>query len=70
MIQIFSKKDGSPHISWNGEYNKNDYTLEMPPSNLYQPITYKNGEWVGTDYETYRANMDKINMEIYGKTFE
>lgn len=59
VIQIFSKKDGRPHLSWDGNYDKEKYIEDMPPSELYEPITYENGEWVGTDYETYKENLDK-----------
>ena len=61
VIQIFSKKDGRPHLSWNGNYDKEKYIEDMPPSNLYEPIHYdeENQQWVGTDYETYKENLDK-----------
>lgn len=56
MIQIFRKRDGKPFlIDENKEgYDKDLYTDIMPPSNLYLPVKFEGGEWVGTPYEEWK----------------
>ena len=56
MIQIFRKRDGKPFlIDENKEgYDKDLYTDIMPPSNLYLPVKFDGGEWVGTPYEEWK----------------
>ena len=69
--QIFKKEDGRP-ILIKSTYDKKQkkdvfkfddskYIDDMPPSKLYEPIHYdeENKEWVGTDYEIYKENLDK-----------
>lgn len=56
MIQIFRKRDGKPFLideSREG-YDKDLYTDIMPPSNLYLPVKFDGGEWVGTPYEEWK----------------
>lgn len=56
MIQIFRKRDGKPFLideSREG-YDKDLYTDIMPPSNLYWPVKFDGGEWVGTPYEEWK----------------
>lgn len=55
--QVFNKSNGKPKLikavenEETGEkyfeYNESEYTTEMPPSNLYEPIHFNNGKWVG-----------------------
>lgn len=64
--QIFNKSDGTPLLIESipnldtgedyFEYNKSDYTEEMPPSVLYEPIYYENNEWHGASKEEWKKN--------------
>lgn len=65
--QIFNKSDGTPLLIESivdletgedvFEYNKSDYTEEMPPSDLYEPIYYENNEWHGASKEEWESNL-------------
>src|SRR5699024_9458803 len=37
-------------------YDEDKYTEEMPPSELYEPISYKNGKWQGISYDEWEYN--------------
>ena len=62
--QIFNKDDGSveliqPVIDENTgqemfKYDENKYTDIVPPSNLYQPIYFRDGEWHGLTKEQWQ----------------
>ncbi|WP_145458473.1 hypothetical protein [Staphylococcus pettenkoferi] len=56
MIQIFRKRDGKPFLIDESKegYDKDLYTDIMPPSNLYLPVKFEGGEWVGTPYEKWK----------------
>lgn len=56
MIQIFRKSDGKPFLidESKGRYDTDLYTEIMPPSNLYLPVKFEGGEWVGTPYEEWK----------------
>ncbi|MBE9439760.1 hypothetical protein IM146_05100 [Staphylococcus epidermidis] len=56
MIQIFRKIDGKPFLIDESKegYDKDLYTDIMPPSNLYLPVKFDGGEWVGTPYEEWK----------------
>lgn len=56
MIQIFRKTDGKPFLfdETKKEYDTDLYTEIMPPSNLYWPVKFDGGEWVGTPYEEWK----------------
>ena len=56
MIQIFRKRDGKPFLIDESKegYDKDLYTDIMPPSNLYLPVKFEGGEWVGTPYEEWK----------------
>ncbi len=56
MIQIFRKSDGKPFLIDESEerYDKDLYTEIMPPSSLYWPVKFDDGEWVGTPYEEWK----------------
>lgn len=61
--QIFAKDDGNPELikqttdEETGEliydYDPEEYTDEMPPSSLYLPIHYRDGEWHGLTKEQW-----------------
>ena len=56
MIQIFRKRDGKPFLIDESKegYDKDLYTDIMPPSNLYLPVKFEGGEWVGTPHEEWK----------------
>lgn len=56
MIQIFRKRDGKPFLIDESKegYDTDLYTDIMPPSNLYLPVKFDGGEWVGTPYEEWK----------------
>lgn len=64
--QIFDKTNGMPKLIQsvlNEEtgierfvYDEDKYTEEMPPSELYEPISYKNGKWQGVSYDEWEYN--------------
>lgn len=56
MIQIFRKRDGKPFLIDESKegYDKDLYTDIMPPNNLYLPVKFEGGEWVGTPYEEWK----------------
>lgn len=56
MIQIFRKTDGKPFLfdETKKGYDTDLYTEIMPPSNLYWPVKFDGGEWVGTPYEEWK----------------
>ncbi|WP_323703246.1 hypothetical protein P3T86_05825 [Staphylococcus nepalensis] len=61
--QIFNKSDGKPELVQSvsdeetGEeyfdYNESEYTTEMPPSDLYEPIYFEDGTWKGATKEEW-----------------
>lgn len=64
--QIFDKTNGTPkliQLTLDEEsgierfvYDEDKYTEEMPPSELYEPISYKNGKWQGISYDEWEYN--------------
>lgn len=64
--QIFDKTNGTPKLiqsTLDDEtcierfvYDESKYTEEMPPSELYEPISYKNGKWQGISYDEWEYN--------------
>ena len=66
MIQIFRKSDGMPFlVKDDEEYDKELYTDIMPPSKLYHPVRFEDGEWKGTPYEEWLANRDFSDVPPY-----
>ena len=66
MIQVFRKSDGTPFlVKDNEEYDTDLYTDIMPPSELYYPIRFEDGEWKGTPYEKWLANRDFNDVPPY-----
>ncbi|EEE48413.1 hypothetical protein ACQKKI_12180 [Staphylococcus capitis] len=62
MIQIFRKRDGKPFLIDESKegYDKDLYTDIMPPSNLYLPVKFDGGEWVGTPYEEWKKQQVEV----------
>lgn len=70
--QIYNKLNGEPKLIQDSydeasdisifEYDKEEYTDSMPPSNLYQPIHFDNvlNEWRGVTYEEWKENQNDI----------
>lgn len=64
--QIFDKTNGIPKLIQSTldeetgierfVYDEDKYTEEMPPSELYEPISYKNGKWQGISYDEWEYN--------------
>lgn len=64
--QIFNKSNGRPKLIqsiFDDEtgierfvYDESKYTEEMPPSELYEPISYKDGKWQGISYNEWEYN--------------
>ncbi|WMM16892.1 hypothetical protein RCG29_05885 [Staphylococcus epidermidis] len=64
--QIFDKTNGMPKLIQSVldeetgierfVYDEGKYTEEMPPSELYEPISYKNGKWQGVSYHEWEYN--------------
>ena len=64
--QIFDKTNGTPKLIQSivdeetgverFVYDEDKYTEEMPPSELYEPISYKNGKWQGVSYDEWEYN--------------
>ena len=64
--QIFDKSNGRPKLIQSTldeetsidrfVYDEDKYTEEMPPSELYEPISYKNGKWQGISYDEWEYN--------------
>lgn len=64
--QIFDKTNGTPKLIQSTldeetsverfVYDEDKYTEEMPPSELYEPISYKNGKWQGVSYDEWEYN--------------
>ena len=64
--QIFDKTNGTPKLIQSTldeetsidrfVYDEDKYTEEMPPSELYEPISYKNGKWQGISYDEWEYN--------------
>ena len=64
--QIFDKTNGMPKLIQSVldeetgierfVYDEDKYTEEMPPSELYEPISYKNGKWQGISYDEWEYN--------------
>ena len=69
MIQIF-RKDGKPFLIDESKegYDKDLYTDIMPPSNLYLPVKFDGGEWVGTPYEEWKNNKLKMMSNLKRRT--
>jgi len=62
MIQIFRKTDGKPFLIDESKkgYDEDLYTEIMPPSNLYWPVKFDGGEWVGTPYEEWKRQQVEV----------
>lgn len=64
--QIFDKTNGTPKLIQSTldeetsidrfVYDEDKYTEEMPSSELYEPISYKNGKWQGISYDEWEYN--------------
>ena len=64
--QIFDKTNGTPKLiqsildeETSAErfvYDEDRYTEEMPSSELYEPISYKDGKWQGISYNEWEYN--------------
>lgn len=73
--QIFDKSDGRPKLIQSVidretgkeyfDYNESEYTTEMPPSNLYEPIYFENGKWKGATKEEWEYEQNNEEKEIY-----
>ncbi|AFD22347.1 hypothetical protein [Staphylococcus phage StB20] len=71
--QIFKKANGKPELIKSIEdeetgkeyfdYNESEYTTEIPPSNLYEPIYFENGKWIGATREEYLKRQTKVEIE-------
>lgn len=58
--EIYYIKNGKPSLIKEDEsYDESVFTNVQPPSELYQPIYFKDGKWVGTPYEEWIANHPK-----------
>lgn len=63
--QVFDKSNGQPKLIKQTEdeqtgqlvyeYDEEQYTEEMPPSSLYDPIFYRDGRWQGLTKEQWEA---------------
>ncbi|MGZ9420405.1 hypothetical protein [Staphylococcus epidermidis] len=62
MIQIFRKTDGKPFLfdETKKGYDTDLYTEIMPPSNLYWPVKFDGGKWVGTPYEEWKRQQVEV----------
>lgn len=68
--QIYNKLNGEPRLVQDRydeasdisifEYDKEEHTDSMPPSNLYQPIHFdeESNEWIGVAYEEWKGNQN------------
>lgn len=64
--QIFDKTNGTPKLiqsildeetgAERFVYDEDRYTEEMPSSELYEPISYKDGKWQGISYNEWEYN--------------
>ncbi|MGS5802086.1 hypothetical protein ACVENB_12255 [Staphylococcus aureus] len=64
--QIFDKTNGTPKLIQSTldeetgaerfVYDEDRYTEEMPSSELYEPIFYKDGKWQGISYNEWEYN--------------
>ena len=64
-LQVFDKSNGQPKLikqtadeetgQLKYEYDQEEYTEEMPPSSLYDPIFYRDGRWQGLTKEQWEA---------------
>lgn len=71
--QIFNKSDGKPELVQSvldeetGEeyfdYNESEYTTEMPPSDLYEPIYFEDGTWKGATKEEWEYEQSEEEKE-------
>src|SRR5699024_6490737 len=71
--QIFNKSDGKPELVQSildeetGEeyfdYNESEYTTEMPPSDLYEPIYFEDGTWQGATKEEWEYEQSEEEKE-------
>jgi len=71
--QIYKKTNGKPQLinslidENSGEeyfkYDKTEYTTEMPPPNLYEPIYFKDGSWKGATKEEWEYEQGEEEME-------
>lgn len=76
--QIFDKTNGTPKLiqsiideEMGAErfvYDEDRYTEEMPSSELYEPISYKDGEWQGISYNEWEYNRSVEKDEEEEKT--
>lgn len=44
-------------------YDESVFTNVQPPSELYQPIYFKDGKWIGTPYEEWLKQQPKVETE-------
>lgn len=52
--EIYYIKNGKPSLIKEDEsYDESVFTNVQPPSELYQPIYFKDGKWIGTPYEEW-----------------
>lgn len=71
--QVFHKSNGQPELikqtedeqtgQLKYEYDQEEYTEEMPPSNLYDPIFYRDGRWQGLTKEQWEARRPEPEVE-------
>ena len=71
--QIYKKTNGKPQLinslldENSGEeyfkYDKAEYTTEMPPSDLYEPIYFKDGTWKGATKEEWEYEQGEEETE-------
>lgn len=75
--QIFDKTNGTPKLiqsildeetgAERFVYDEDRYTEEMPSSELYEPISYKNGKWQGVSYDEWKYNQS-VEEDSEGET--
>lgn len=62
--EIYYIKNGKPSLIKEDEsYDESVFTNVQPPSELYQPIYFKDGEWIGTPYEEWLKQQPKVETE-------
>lgn len=62
--EIYYIKNGKPSLIKEDEsYDESVFTNVQPPSELYQPIYFKDGKWIGTPYEEWLKKQPKVETE-------
>ena len=62
--EIYYIKNGKPSLIKEDEsYDESVFTNVQPPSELYQPIYFKDGKWIGTPYEEWLKQQPKVETE-------